>query len=159
LSTKFVTEFLEKINRNDILDEIFSRKEFPGWGFMLSKGATTVWERWQYHTRRMMNSHDHPAFAAPDVWFYRALGGVSYGRTGKDGRRVFVLKPYAPEHISFVETSLETPWGPVSMTWRREKDGIKYVYSVPPNTTAEVVLGGVTKTVLPGSYQEFLGNG
>ncbi|MDR3337442.1 MAG: glycoside hydrolase family 78 protein [Treponema sp.] len=155
LSTKFVTNFLEKIGRNDIIDEIFSRKEFPGWGFMLSKGATTVWERWQYHTRRMMDSHDHPAFAAPDIWLYRALGGVSYGRTEKDGRRVFVLNPYSPEHISFAETSVETPWGLVSMKWRRENGGITYKYSVPPNTTAEVTLGGTTKMVLPGTYQEF----
>jgi alpha-L-rhamnosidase len=158
LSTKYVTGFLEKIGRNDILDEVFSRKEFPGWGFMLSKGATTVWERWQYHTRRMMDSHDHPAFAAPDIWFYRALGGVGYGRTGQEGRRVFALKPYTPEHIAFAETSLETPWGLVSMEWRRENGGIKYKYRIPPNAKAEVVLGGTTKTVLPGTYEEFFGN-
>ncbi|MDR1105761.1 MAG: glycoside hydrolase family 78 protein [Treponema sp.] len=155
LSTKYVTEFLEKIGRNDIVDEVFRRKDFPGWGFMLSKGATTVWERWQYHTRRMMDSHDHPAFAAPDIWLYRALGGVSYGYAGKDGRRVFVLKPFTPEHISFAETSLETPWGLVTMAWRREKGGIVYSYNVPPNTTAELCIGGKTKTVYPGSYQEF----
>jgi alpha-L-rhamnosidase len=155
LSTKYVTEFLEKKGRNDILVEIFKRKEFPGWGFMLSKGATTVWERWQYHTRRMMDSHDHPAFAAPDIWFYRALGGINYGRIEKDGRRVFVLKPYCSEYISFAETSLETPWGPVSMTWRKEKNGIKYVYSIPPNTTAEVTLGETVKTVPPGTYEDF----
>jgi hypothetical protein len=43
------------------------------------------------------------------------------------------------------------------MEWRRENGGIKYKYRIPPNAKAEVVLGGTTKTVLPGTYEEFFG--
>jgi alpha-L-rhamnosidase len=32
--------------RADIAYQILLQPSYPGWGYMLSRGATTIWERW-----------------------------------------------------------------------------------------------------------------
>lgn len=44
---------------------------------MLSKDATTIWERWEYETGYGMNSHNHPMYGSISAWFYKYLAGIS----------------------------------------------------------------------------------
>ena len=33
-------------NRNDLIFQMANQKTYPGWGYMLEQGATTLWEQW-----------------------------------------------------------------------------------------------------------------
>ncbi len=54
----------------DDVIRILVNPEYPGWGYMLARGATTVWERWEDDLQGEMNSYDHPMFGSYDAWFF-----------------------------------------------------------------------------------------
>ena len=56
--------------------KLLTQTTYPSWGYMLSMGATTIWERWEYETGARMNSHCHPMYGAVGAWFYTFLAGI-----------------------------------------------------------------------------------
>jgi alpha-L-rhamnosidase len=154
LGTKCLIDFLEAIDRNDIVAKLFSRREFPGWGFMVTNGATTVWERWTLMKGGGMNSHNHPALASAGTWFYRGLCGIYPGRIDETGRCIFTIKPYIPNLLEWAEASWDTPWGVVSSKWQCKDGKIEFSYVIPPNTRGEIIIQGKKKIVGPGVYSE-----
>ena len=46
--------------RPDLAYEIATQKTYPGWGYMIEHGATTIWELWNGNTADpTMNSGNH----------------------------------------------------------------------------------------------------
>ena len=65
LGTPFSLDVLADIGRADLVYDLLLRTEFPSWGYMIAKGATTIWERWNGDTGDVaMNSFNHYAFGA-----------------------------------------------------------------------------------------------
>jgi len=58
--TKYMMEVLTELGKGDVAYAIATQTTYPGWGYMISKGATTIWERWEHMTGPEMNSHNHP---------------------------------------------------------------------------------------------------
>ena len=50
---------LSKIGRHDLAMKVALQKDLPGWGYSVTKGATTLWENWNG-----ADSHSHPMFGA-----------------------------------------------------------------------------------------------
>ena len=44
--TYFLLKELMEDDRNDLIYQMASKKDFPSWGYMLEQGATTSWESW-----------------------------------------------------------------------------------------------------------------
>jgi len=61
--------------RADFAYEMVNQRVFPGWGYMLENGATTLWEHWAGSDNTY--SHNHPMFGSVSEWFYKALAGIS----------------------------------------------------------------------------------
>ena len=61
LTSGILNQCLSDLGKDDIIYQFFCREDYPSLKFMLSKGATTIWERWQYLVHNEMNSHNHPA--------------------------------------------------------------------------------------------------
>jgi alpha-L-rhamnosidase len=45
---KMMFDVLRRQNRNDVAYKVANQEDYPGWGFMLKSGATTLWETWSY---------------------------------------------------------------------------------------------------------------
>ncbi|RYZ15414.1 MAG: hypothetical protein EOP49_53110, partial [Sphingobacteriales bacterium] len=76
ICTKYLLEALTENGRVDVAYKIATQKTYPSWGYMLEKGATTIWERWEYETGGSMNSHNHPMMGSIGSWFYKYLLGI-----------------------------------------------------------------------------------
>src|SRR6185312_15224646 len=50
LGTPFSLDVLADIGRADLVYDLLLRTEFPSWGYMVAKGATPIWERWNGDT-------------------------------------------------------------------------------------------------------------
>ncbi len=96
----------------DIAFKILVNPEYPGWGYMLENGATTVWERWEKAVLATMNSFDHPMFGCYDALFYRYLAGLEVIDIEK-GEGVFDPTPLK-EAIPF-KVSLKTRKGSIEV--------------------------------------------
>ncbi|HVX65692.1 MAG TPA: family 78 glycoside hydrolase catalytic domain, partial [Bryobacteraceae bacterium] len=123
----------------DLAYRIATQKDYPGWGYMVQKGATTIWELWNGDTADpAMNSGNHVMQIGDlGIWIYSYLGGIRPDPE-QPGFRKIVLRPYPAGDLSFVESSHQSLYGRIASSWKRAGDRLSWSVSVPPNTTATV---------------------
>lgn len=136
----------------DEVINILTNPEYPGWGFMLKNGATTVWERWESEMSNEMDSFDHPMFGSYDAFLYRFMGGLGVEENAVACDKL-IYAPVFTDKLSFANVKYDTVNGEVRCGWKRENGEIKVELQVPPCTEMTVgfdcVLNG--KEVKKGS--------
>lgn len=137
LCTKYVLEMLAEHGHAELAYSLATQTTYPSWGFMLSKGATTVWERWELMTGGAMNSHNHPMLGSVSAWFYKYLAGIRPDPAGPGFQRFFV-QPYAVKDLDWVKAEYTSMYGAIRGAWRRDADGFKLNVTVPVNSVATV---------------------
>ena len=136
----------------DAVVKILVNPEYPGWGFMVKNGATTVWERWEKEMQNVMHSFNHPMFGSYDAWLYAYLGGIAVDEDAYGADKIHV-KPYVPADVDYVDCSFETLRGKVVSQWKKQANGtVSYHIEIPPMTSATLVIEGKTYTVGCGTY-------
>lgn len=136
-STKYIMEVLTELGKGDIAYTIATQKSYPSWGYMISEGATTIWERWELMSGAGMNSHNHPMFCSIGSWFYKYLAGIQINHE-KPGWEYFIVKPHVLGDLSFVHASIKTIRGIVSSKWKKSIANFTLEITVPVNTLAHV---------------------
>jgi alpha-L-rhamnosidase len=138
----------------DLAYTIATQKTYPGWGYMVDRGATTIWELWNGDTADpAMNSGNHVMQIGDlAVWMYEYLAGI---RSDPDqpGFRHILIHPYPAGDLTFVKASHQTAYGTIVSSWKREAGVFTLDVTIPPNTTATVTLpNGEKKDVESGTY-------
>ena len=72
--TKYLLDVLSRRGRADLAWALVDRKDFPGWGHMLDRGATTLWEHWEFSDDTY--SHNHPMFGSVSEWLFAWVAGI-----------------------------------------------------------------------------------
>jgi alpha-L-rhamnosidase len=121
------------------LRAIATQKTYPGWGYMVERGATTIWELWNGDTADpAMNSGNHVMQIGDlAVWMYEYLAGIRSDPEAP-GFRHIVIRPYPAGDLAFVKASHKTPYGTIVSSWKRGGGAFTLDVTVPPNTTATV---------------------
>jgi len=133
--TYFVMKYLMEADRNDLVFEMASKKDYPGWGYMLANGATTVWEGWTGQ------SHIHDTLISIGAWFTQGVAGIrSDGKS--PGFQHFVIKPALVGDLTFAKAKYRSIHGEIASDWRIENGTFKLSVTVPPGTTATVFVPG-----------------
>src|SRR5207248_11361488 len=77
VGTCYLMRALSMAARDDVAYQLLLNDTFPSWGYTISKGATTIWERWNGDTGDPgMNSYNHYSFGAVGEWLYRYMAGI-----------------------------------------------------------------------------------
>ncbi len=114
--------------------------EYPGWGHMVSRGATTVWETWKESDNTYSNCH--PMFGSVTEWFYRWLGGIR-PIDNEPGFKKFIISPAVPDELDYVNCSYHSPFGEIISNWKKDgSTGIRYHVKIPEGSTAELNCAG-----------------
>jgi alpha-L-rhamnosidase len=137
IGARFLFDVLTDNGHADVAFQVAAQKSYPGWGYMIEEGATTLWERWEKLEKGGMNSHNHIMTGSIDAWFYRALGGVTVVEPG--WRRVRI-KPPVLDGLDHAAVSFQTVRGPLRVSWERSAAGLRLVASLPVGMEAEVHL-------------------
>jgi alpha-L-rhamnosidase len=137
--TKFLLETLSRSGRPDLAYALVDRTSFPGWGHMLDRGATTLWEHWEYSDNTY--SHNHPMFGSVSEWFYSWLAGIQPDPDAVGYDRI-VFRPQPVSGLAWARASLRTARGEVASAWRIENGRFVLSVTVPANTTAVVFIPG-----------------
>ena len=88
LGTPFLLTVLEDGGRGDVAYKILTQDSYPCWGYMLGRGGTTIWERWDgirpdgSLQDAGMNSFNHYGLGSIGDWLYDAVGGLAPGQPG-----------------------------------------------------------------------------
>ena len=139
LGTRYIMDTLTKYGRADLAYRLATQTTYPGWGYMIKEGATTLWERWEYMAGGGMNSHNHIMFGSIDAWFYKVLAGINQDLAAPGFKRV-IIKPYILGDLNYVSASVKTIRGLVSSSWRRENSSLVVEVTLPVNSEGEVNL-------------------
>jgi len=140
LGTAYLLPVLSAHGRTDAAWALATQTSYPSWGYMVQKGATTVWELWNSDRAGPgMNSRNHFALGSVGEWYYEHLGGIT---PVEPGFRRIRIAPEMPLGLERASAELESPYGVISCAWMREKDRITVEVRVPANTQAEVHLPG-----------------
>ena len=74
-------------------------------------------------------------------------------QTIEPGFKRFEINPAVVGDLSWVQAKLETGFGTIQSSWKKEDSGISFTIQVPTNTTAEISLpNSETRTVGSGTY-------
>ncbi len=83
LGTPFLLNVLEDGGRADLAHKLLVQDSYPSWGYMLSRGGTTIWERWDgirpdgSLQDAGMNSFNHFGLGSIGDWLYDEVGGLA----------------------------------------------------------------------------------
>ncbi|MDI9444135.1 MAG: family 78 glycoside hydrolase catalytic domain [Planctomycetota bacterium] len=130
----FLTKYLINERRNDLLTLMHTKEDFPSFGHMIRSGATTIWEEWDGD-----NSQIHNTMISIGLWFIEGLAGIRYDEQAP-GFKHFIAAPGIESGLKRVDATLATGYGKIGSAWRVEGDALTWELTVPPNTTATVVL-------------------
>ena len=143
---------LTQIGRSDLAWNLVLTNSYPSWLFSVRNGATTIWERWDGWTRERgfqdpaMNSFNHYSLGSVGAWFYSGAAGIELDET-HPGYKRFRLHPQFTSRLSSVKAALESPYGRIASEWRVRSGRILYDVTVPPNTSAELILPAPSREV------------
>jgi alpha-L-rhamnosidase len=162
VGTHFLPFVLTEIGQLDLAYELLFQKSWPSWLYAVTRGATTIWERWDgwTHDRGFqdpaMNSFNHYAYGAIGDWLYRVVAGINPD-WAQPAYKHTIFRPLPPRDgsLSHARASLQSPYGLVSSAWRIADGEFTLEVIVPPNTTATVYLPGETEghEIAAGKHQ------
>lgn len=136
--TKYILETLSEFIGADQVFGIVNSTAYPGWGFMIKNGATTLWETWKESDNTYSNCH--PMFGSVTEWYYRWLGGIRPDPENP-GFSKFILNPSTPVGLEFVNSSYTSPYGKIVSNWKKLREGTTvYEMAIPPGSRATVIL-------------------
>ncbi|WP_159871808.1 MULTISPECIES: alpha-L-rhamnosidase [unclassified Raoultella] len=146
LGTPWLCTALSEYGYHDTAVRLICQTTFPSWLFSVKQGATTIWEHWDgiktdgSFWSENMNSFNHYAYGAIGEWLYRYLAGLDM----EDGAVAFNRINFRPDMnntlINWAEACHESPYGRVSIHWKREELTGEIQLSVPCNTQACIQL-------------------
>lgn len=158
LGTPHLLFVLADHGRADVAYRLLLNETYPSWGYMLGKGATTWWERWNSDTGDpAMNSFNHYAFGSVVAWVYRYVAGIDTSAAGP-GFREIIVRPRLDPRITAARAEYDSVYGKIVTDWTGTAKGpFTLKLTVPPNTRAKVYLPNLADGAKPievgsGSY-------
>jgi len=135
--TKYMLDALTDLGRAEVAYELVNQRTFPGWGFMLANGATTLWEHWEFSDDTY--SHDHPMFGSVSEWFYKALAGIKPAPDAVGFDKI-IIAPNPVGDLQWARGSYDSVRGKIISSWRKSGGEFALAARVPVGATATVVL-------------------
>ncbi|MHC4334422.1 MAG: alpha-L-rhamnosidase C-terminal domain-containing protein, partial [Planctomycetota bacterium] len=124
---------------------LLNRKKYPSWLYPITKGATTIWERWDgikpngTFQNKGMNSFNHYAYGAIGEWLYRVVAGIDIDEQDP-GYKHIIIQPHPGGGLTSARARLDSMYGPIESDWRLDGEAMTVNVEIPPNTTATVKL-------------------
>jgi len=128
VGTRYIFEVLTDNGYPEIAYKMINQKSFPGYGYMINEGATTLWERWEKLESSGMNSHNHIMLGSVDTWFYKTLTGI---KSLSPGWETFRIKPFIPEDMNYAQATLNTIKGLIYSAWEKFEDTFVITLNIP----------------------------
>jgi alpha-L-rhamnosidase len=138
LGTPYLLLELSASGHSDTAYELLFQNTYPSWSYMIERGATTMWERWnsdQMLDHPDMNSFNHYAYGSVAEWLYRYVAGIDFDASDT-GFHHIVLHPQFDGRLGGVKASYNSQSGAIISNWKIEGTTTTWSVVIPPNTTA-----------------------
>jgi len=133
--TKYMLNALTAAGRSDMAYDIVNQRSFPGWGYMLERGATTLWEHWEFSDNTY--SHNHPMFGSVSEWFFKALAGIQPAPDAVGFDKI-LMRPQPVGNLRWVRATHDSVRGRIVSNWENLGGEFKLHVIIPANAYALV---------------------
>lgn len=133
---RYVLKALEQAGRSDIIFDMNSRDDVPGYGFQLKHGATALTESWQAYESV---SNNHFMLGHLMEWFYSGLAGIRQTEKSIAYKEV-EIRPEPVGDVTEAKASFYSPFGKISSAWKRTDGKFELTIRIPANSTTVVYL-------------------
>ncbi|WP_221030467.1 family 78 glycoside hydrolase catalytic domain [Actomonas aquatica] len=137
---------LADAGRSDLIFKIATNPELPGYAYQLAQGATSLTESWPAFKGASQN---HFFLGQIVEWMYRDLVGIWPSQPGFSET---LLMPTPIEALTWAEASHDTVRGTITARWERHEGRLRYTVTIPPNTTAVLMLPAKDDTITEGGH-------
>jgi alpha-L-rhamnosidase len=143
VGTPIIQDALTRTGNLETARRLLVQTENPSWLYPVTMGATTIWERWDSMlpdgsiNPGEMTSFNHYALGAVGDWLHRVVAGLAPDAPGYERIRIH---PHPLAEFDHASAEHLTPYGTARAGWSREDGVLRVEATVPPNTTAVVVL-------------------
>ncbi len=138
---KYLMRVLSDNGRPDLAYTILTQTNYPGWGYMVEHGATTVWELWNGNTADpAMNSGNHVMLIGDlGIWLYEDLAGIKPDPE-TPGFKHIIMRPVPVGDLKYVRAGHFSPYGWIRSEWHKNGNEFEWKVEIPANTTATLYL-------------------
>jgi alpha-L-rhamnosidase len=133
---------------------ILAQESYPSYGYMLSQGATTLWECWEKEN----GSHNHPMLGSVVAWMFKYITGIKPD-SQKPGFKNIVIRPCFLTKLDYAEASYDSIRGYIGIKWERLGSKIRILLDIPCNCSAEVHLPGKELSTIMESGIQIIDSG
>jgi alpha-L-rhamnosidase len=168
IGSAYLLEALAGSGQTALAAELLRRSEFPSLGYMISRGATSIWERWDGlqpgggPACPTMNSFNHYALGSMFGWAIEGVCGLRPDPAAP-AFGAFTFGPTVPAGLEWASFRFASPHGEIRVRWDRSgPDAVEGEVTVPENATctlAGTVPAGDRVLTLAGGGAGQLGPG
>ncbi|RXF71040.1 family 78 glycoside hydrolase catalytic domain [Arcticibacter tournemirensis] len=133
---RYLIQVLADAGRSDVIYDMNSNTEVPGYGYQLAKGATALTESW---VASPAVSNNHFMLGHILEWFYSDLAGIRPAENSVAFNRI-VIHPELVGDITSGGADHYSPYGLISSRWTKTANEFELTIKIPVNTKAEVWL-------------------
>lgn len=133
---RYLLRVLEEAGRSDVIFDMNSRSDVPGYGYQIAKGATALTESWE----ALPNvSNNHFMLGHFMEWLYSGLAGI-----GQEEKSVafnhIKIAPQSVGDVKFAKGIYESTYGEIISDWKNENGKFTLNVQIPANAKATVYL-------------------
>ena len=155
----YLLHVLTDIGRTDLAYKLLFKKTFPSWLYPVTKGATTVWERWDgmkedgSFATPDMNSFNHYAYGAVGDWMFTKIAGINPDFSEPAYKHI-IFTPHPCKALGYAKARLLTQYGEIISSWQYtgKGDECEFSFTVPNGTHATLYLDNEEYEFEPGTY-------
>ena len=133
---RYLLRVLEQEGYSQLIYEMNSKTDVPGYGYQLARGATALTESWAGLAEV---SNNHMMLGHLMEWFFSGLGGIRQDENSKAFEHI-IVSPEIAGDISRVDCSYKSVYGEISSSWKLAGDELILKVKIPVSCTATVRL-------------------
>jgi len=133
---RYLLKVLEQEGYSQLIFDMNSRTDVPGYGYQLSKGATSLTESWA-GLRDVSNNHMMLGHLME--WFFSGIGGIRQ-MPGSKAFNHILIAPEIVGGITWAETSIQSVHGEISSSWKISGNDFSLKVRIPANCKATIEL-------------------
>ncbi len=151
-TTKMMLNYLSDRSRDDVAYDMMNQKSFPGFGYMVDRGATTLWENWSFEEH---DSKNHPMFGSVSEWYYKSILGIRQAPESvafSDN----IIKPAVVGDLTWAKGYYRSVRGKIASRWWKYGDDLILEVEIPANTRAQIhvpIIGKARPDIFEGPHQ------
>ncbi|MFO7679536.1 MAG: glycoside hydrolase family 78 protein [Chloroflexota bacterium] len=145
VGTPYLCHVLSRFGYTDVAYKLLNQETYPSWLYPVTKGATTIWERWDgikpdgSFQDAGMNSFNHYAYGAIGDWLYQVVAGIEVDPEAPGYKRV-LIQPQPGGGLTCAQASLNSTYGRIESRWTLDNNIFQLAVTIPANSEGLVHL-------------------